>query len=150
MIKKTFQNFVLLLFLSSCGYEALYSVRNDPLNIKVLSYEGDTSINSKLIQKLKRYQNSNYELNEINIKTEYLKKDSSKNSAGKVENYELIATTEFNVTKSDLNQTIIISENFVMKNFDDEFEELNYENTIKENISNSMVQKLIIQLSRIE
>ena len=148
MIKKKLLIFILFLLVSNCDYEPLYSIKNDPLNIEVLSYEGNVGINSRLVQRLKRYKNSNFELNKISIKTEYIKKDSSKNSEGKTESYELIATTEFNVSKSDQNKTIIISENFVMENFDDEFEELNYENTIKDNISYSIIQKLIIQLNR--
>ena len=148
MIKKISLIFFLFILFSSCGYEALYSSKGNILNIKILNYEGDARINSKIIQKLNRYNNTNSELYEISINTEYSKKESSKNASGKIENYDLSATTVFNISKSGINKRVSISENFIIKNFDDEFLELSYENKIKENISDSIVQKLMIRLKR--
>ena len=44
----------------------------------------------------------------------------------------------------------MIKENFDMKNFDDEFEEKKYEDTIKENFARSISNKLLLQISRLK
>ena len=43
-----------------------------------------------------------------------------------------------------------VSEKFTMKNFIDDFEEKNYEISIKKNISNLTYNKLIAQINRIK
>jgi hypothetical protein len=37
-----------------------------------------------------------------------------------------------------------------MKNFDDEFEEKKYENSIKENFARSISNRILLQISRLE
>ena len=57
MEKKIF-TFILLIFLSSCGYEAIYSVKNIKnydFFISKLSFTGDREINLKIKQKLNNY-----------------------------------------------------------------------------------------------
>jgi|OM-RGC.v1.024556149 hypothetical protein len=148
MKKKFSIIFFLFILLSSCGYEALYSSKSEILNIEILDFKGDSRVNSKIIQKLNRYKNNSSELYEVSFETYYTKKESSKNSSGKIENYRLSVISNFIIKKAGIIKNFSISENFTMKNIDDEFQELNYENKIKENIADSIVQKLIIQLKR--
>ena len=44
----------------------------------------------------------------------------------------------------------MIKETFTMKNLEDDFEEKNYEKTIKENLANLIYQKLMIQILKFE
>ena len=78
--------------------------------------------------------------------TEYVKKDLSRNTAGDIETYELILISKFLVDFGDQSKTISISKNSKMENFSDKFEEKDYEDRMKENMSNSIYESLILQL----
>ena len=57
MEKKIF-TFILLIFLSSCGYEATYSVKNIKsydFSISKLNFIGEREVNLKIKQKLNNY-----------------------------------------------------------------------------------------------
>ena len=150
MIKIFFLKIILILVLSGCDYTPIYSTKDGQFNIEVLSYEGDREINSKILSKFRMHKNINSELVQIKFNTTYQKYVISKNLAGKAEEYQLEAKTNYTIIINDLEKNYIISENFKMKNFEDDFEEKNYENDIKENIANLIYQKFMIQLARIE
>ena len=151
MFKKNFILLLLFLFLTSCGYTPIYSSRdNNRLNISVENYQGDNDINFKIVSNLRIHKNLSTEEFKINIKTDYTKKDLSKDIAGKVQDYELTISSIFKINYLDTEKNFTINETFTMKNLDDDFEERNYEKTIKENLANSIYQKLMIQLLKIE
>jgi len=151
MFKKNFIPLLLFLFLTSCGYTPIYSSRdNNRLNISVENYQGDNDINFKIVSNLRIHKNLSTEEFKINIKTDYTKKDLSKDIAGKVQDYELTISSIFKINYLDTERNFTINETFTMKNLDDDFEERNYEKTIKENLANSIYQKLMIQLLKIE
>ena len=135
MIKKSLLFLTLFLFLANCGFTPLYSnkVMND-INIEILSYEGDREINSNLISKLKANTNPEGKLYKIIINTIYEKTTLTNNLAGEPEEYQLKSTANFTIIKNNSQKKFSVKENFVMKNFNDDFEERNYEtNTCKSN-----------------
>tara|TARA_B100000035_G_scaffold310689_1_gene318949 strand:+ start:1526 stop:1981 length:456 start_codon:yes stop_codon:yes gene_type:complete len=142
---------LLFLFLTSCGYTPIYSSKeNNRLNISVENYEGDNDINFKIISKLRTHKNLNTEEFKIKIKTDYKKTDLSKDITGKIQDYELTISSTFEINYSDTTRNFTIKETFTMKNLEDDFEERNYEKTIKENLANSIYQKLMIQMLKFE
>tara|TARA_Y100000992_G_C20885798_1_gene313964 strand:- start:21 stop:473 length:453 start_codon:yes stop_codon:yes gene_type:complete len=141
---------LLFLFLTSCGYTPLYSSKENRLNISIENYEGDNDINFKLISKLRTHKNLNTEEFKIKIKTDYKKTDLSKDITGKIQDYELTISSTFEVNYSDTTRNFTVKETFTMKNLEDDFEERNYEKTIKENLANSIYQKLMIQMLKFE
>ena len=141
---------LLFLFLTSCGYTPLYSSKENRLNISIENYEGDNDINFKLISKLRTHKNLNTEEFKIKIKTDYKKTDLSKDITGKIQDYELTISSTFEVNYSDTTRNLMIKETFTMKNLEDDFEEKNYEKTIKENLANLIYQKLMIQILKFE
>ncbi len=146
MIKKFFLIFAILMF-SSCDYSPLYSTKNNKfLNIEITEYTGDSKANTILRSRLSNNKNLNIEPIKIKIKTEYIKKDLSRNTAGDIETYELILIANFLIDFGNEQKTISISKNSKMENFNDKFEERDYENRMKENMSNSIYENLILQL----
>ena len=141
---------LLFLFLTSCGYTPLYSSKENRLNISIENYEGDNDINFKLISKLRTHKNLNTEEFKIKIKTDYKKTDLSKDITGKIQDYELTISSTFEVNYSDTTRNFTVKETFTMKNLEDDFEERNYEKTIKDNLANSIYQKLMIQMLKFE
>ena len=154
MLKKTF-TLIFLLFLSSCGYEAIHSKKN-ALNydfyISELSFAGDRGVNLKIKEKL-----NNYTLNEKN-KIFSLKISSSsdkvillKNLSGNATSYKSIITVNIqvlmeNITKSNL----LIVESFNYNNNANKFDLKRYEKEIKDNLAETATDKLIFKLSNIQ
>ena len=133
--------------LASCGYSPMLSTMdNKILNIEVISHEGDKEINQVLRSKLKIHRNENEELIKISINSSYKKKDLSKNLTGKVEDYKIETTTSFIVIRNKNEKNFSFSEEYTIKNFDDDFEERNYEKKIRRNVANINYQKLMLQL----
>ena len=150
MIKKNFIKIIFIFLLASCGYSPMLSTMdNKVLNIEVISHEGDKEINQVLRSKFKIHRNENEELIKISINSSYKKKDLSKNLAGKVEDYKIKATTSFIVSRNKNEKNFSFSEEYTIKNFDDDFEERNYEKKIRRNVANINYQKLMLQLYKL-
>ena len=122
---------------------------NKILNIEVVSHEGDKEINQVLRSKFKIHRNENEELIKISINSSYKKKDLSKNLTGKVEDYKIETTTSFIVSRNKNEKNFSFSEEYTIKNFDDDFEERNYEKKIRKNVANINYQKLMLQLYKL-
>ena len=150
MIKKNFIKIIFIFLLASCGYSPMLSTMdNKILNIEVVSHEGDKEINQVLRSKLKFHRNENEELIKISINSSYNKKDLSKNLTGKVVDYKIETTTSFIVSRNKNEKNFSFSEEYTIKNFDDDFEERNYEKKIRRNVANINYQKLILQLYKL-
>ena len=150
MIKKNFIKIIFIFLLASCGYSPMLSTMdNKILNIEVVSHEGDKVINQVLRSKFKIHRNENEELIKISINSSYKKKDLSKNLTGKVEDYKIETTTSFIVSRNKNEKNFSFSEEYTIKNFDDDFEERNYEKKIRRNVANINYQKLMLQLYKL-
>ena len=150
MIKKNFIKIIFIFLLASCGYSPMLSTMdNKILNIEVVSHEGDKEINQVLRSKFKIHRNENEELIKISINSSYKKKDLSKNLTGKVEDYKIKTTTNFIVIRNKNEKNFSFSEEYTIKNFDDDFEERNYEKKIRRNVANINYQKLMLQLYKL-
>ena len=147
MRKKLF--IILLLFLTSCGYSAIYkNTKSNDLMINIIGMQGDTEMNSLINNELEL--NSNKESNnkfDININTTFEKKIISKNTSGAASSYQLSAKVEFTITTKDKKEKILFFENFIIENDPDSFEQRSYENTMKRNFASSIREKLLIKLS---
>ena len=151
MIKKILIKIFCIVFLTSCGFTPMYSnLGTNKLNIQVINTSGDNEINSKIISKLKVHNNNSEKLFKIKLNTEYVKSDLSKNLKGEVTQYQLNAITNYKISGENVKKEFNISENFIMKNFVDNFEEKNYEKRLKENIANVSYQKLMLQLLKLK
>ena len=150
MIKKNFIKIIFIFLLASCGYSPMLSTMdNKILNIEIVSHEGDKEINQVLRSKFKIHRNENEELIKISINSSYNKKDLSKNLTGKVVDYKIETTTSFIVSRNKNEKNFSFSEEYTIKNFDDDFEERNYEKKIRRNVANINYQKLMLQLYKL-
>jgi hypothetical protein len=151
MLKKIIIIFIIPFLFYGCGYSALYSNSNDKnINIKVLKSSGDRDINNFLLSDLKKYSGNQGRLFLVTIDTNYSISDNSKNLEGSISNYQLLAVAKFQIKSSNLDKTITIEEDIIVKNLSDNFEKKNYEKSIKRNFSKTIATKLILQLSSIQ
>jgi len=142
---------LIILFLQSCGYSPMYG-KNQNVNFhieKITFNDGDKDLINFIKSNLNRYSISNNE-NKFNIdaKMNYEKNTVSKNAAGETEEFELYLEIDFLINSGELQKNLKIIENFKMNNFSDEFEEIRYERTIKQNMARLVTAKLINQLTR--
>ena len=150
MIQKIIFLIILNLSLLSCNYSPIYSNNNNyNFYIENISQEGNSEINSLIRSKLKKYQfvNDAKKVSINNVST-FEKRSQSKNKSGNTDQYLLNLEVKFVVKSSDNEKNFILKEKFIMKNFTNEFDEKNYERTIKNNMTELIVNKLIIELSR--
>ena len=149
--------FLLLIFLllSSCGYEAIYSKKN-PVNynfsISKLNFVGDRDINLKIKEKLTNYtldkKNKNFE---IKIYSTSTKSIAANDTTGDATSFKNIVTTNIEVSKNGkLKNSFGMSESFNYNNNSDKFSLRKYEREIKNNLAETISDKLIFKLSNIQ
>ena len=147
--------FLLLLLLSSCGYEAIYSKKNSSnyiFSINDLSFVGDKTINLTIKQKLNIFtQNKKNKDFVIKVSSSSKKIILSKNTAGDATSFKNAITINVDVLMNDkFKNNFVISENFNYNNISNKFNLKRYEEEIKNNLAETASDKLIFKLSNIQ
>ena len=146
MIKKQIL-IILLIVLNSCGYSSIYSEKNYNFTITEINYSGDRDINNFLKSKLKRYTSGDEEKKfKFDIYTSYKKTPISKDTTGKITVYQMEVVIIIATISEDFDKKYNFRENFLIKNDNDKFEEKSYENSIKENLTNTIFDKFLLSL----
>ena len=151
-MKLNFFLITIILFLNSCGYTPMYSSANKAdFYLEKINLNGDEFIIKNITSNLSNFSQTNSKRKIIiEGKILYQKTSQTKNSAGDTTQYRLKTTSELTIKTSNQEIKFNTSENFDMKNFDDEFEEKKYEKIIKENFSRSINNQIILQISKVE
>ena len=152
-MKKKIFTFLLFLFLSSCGYEATYSLKNRSIyafSISELVLSGDRQINLKIKQLLNPYTNPKIEEERkfiLNISSNSEKIITTKDAAGDAVKFKNEITVKVQVLLDGKNATnLVIIEDFIYDNNSDTFELRTYENQIKNNLAEAAVNKILFTL----
>ena len=143
---------LILILLNQCGYTPVYkgNTKSD-ISISLINMEGDKEFNYKINSKLRKYYNNNSENNYlISVKSSIENNTITKDSKGKITNYEIIATARFKISYKGEDNFLVLKENLKIEYNDDSFEQKKYEDTIKNNFASSMIEKLIIKLNTLE
>ena len=149
---------LLLLFfllLSSCGYEAIYSKKNAinyNFSIKKLNFVGDKVINLKMREKLSSYtlnkKNKNFE---IKIYSTSTKSVTANDTTGDATSFKNTVAINVEISANDkLRNSFVMSESFNYNNNSDKFSLKKYEREIKNNLAETISDKLIFKLSNIQ
>ena len=147
MIKKKIIFISLIFFLNNCGFTPIYLNNTDVnFSIEQIDYLGDRELNNFLKINLNKYKNIESD-NKIfiEVNSSYEKNILSKDGAGKVTNYQLLANVIFLI--KPINKEIIITEKIIMDSKTDKFEEDRYERTMKQNFASSISNKLRSELA---
>jgi hypothetical protein len=149
--------FLLLFFLllPSCGYEAIYSKKNAinyDFSINKLNFVGDRDINLKVREKLTSYtlskKNKDFEIKIYSTSTKSVVANDTTGDATVFKN-----TVDINVEISEndkLRNSFVMSESFNYNNNSDKFSLKRYEREIKNNLAETISDKLIFKLSNIQ
>ena len=154
MQKKKFL-LLFLLFLSSCGYDAIYSKKNSTnysFSISKLNFIGDRDVNLKMKERLNSYtlnkENKDFK---IKISSTSSKTVAAKDTTGDATSFKntLIINVEIS-TNDKLKNSFVMSESFNYNNNSDKFSLKRYEREIKNNLAETISEKLIFKISNIQ
>ena len=146
---------LLLLLLSSCGYETMYSKKNSAnyeFAVSDLSFVGDKIVNLKIKEKLNNYAQDKKEKDFIlRISSASEKIILSKNTAGDATSFKNSISINVEVLMNNkFKSNFIILESFNYNNISNKFNLKKHEKDIKNNLAEAASDKLIFKLSNIQ
>ena len=143
---------ILLFLLYGCGYTSIYKdQKSKEIFISVINTDGDNVINNYLKNQLNILSDKeSVNIFNISFVSKYERTTIAKDSAGVATDYRLVAEIEFNINKNGVNKIITFTENINIKNEGENFEQRNYENSIKRNFVLSIKNKLVTYLNNFD
>lgn len=146
---------LLLLLLSSCGYEAIYSKKNSVnynFSVSELNFVGDRTVNLKIKEKLNNYAKEKKDKDFIlRISSTSEKIILAKNTAGDATSFKNSISINVEVLMNNkFKSNFIILESFNYNNISNKFDLKKYEEDIKNNLAEAASDKLIFKLSDIQ
>ena len=146
---------LLLLLLSSCGYEAIYSKKNSVnynFSVSELNFVGDRTVNLKIKEKLNNYAQAKKDKDfTLKISSTSEKVILSKNTAGDATSFKNSVSINIEVLMNNkFKSNFIILESFNYNNISNKFNLKRYEEEIKNNLAETASDKLIFKLSNIQ
>ena len=146
---------LLLLLLSSCGYEAIYSKKNSVnynFSVSELNFVGDRTVNLKIKEKLNNYAQAKKDKDFIlRISSTSEKITLAKNTAGDATSFKNSVSINVEVLMNNkFKSNFIILESFNYNNISNKINLKKYEKEIKNNLTETASEKLIFKLSNIQ
>ena len=145
--------FTILIFLSQCGYQTIYSNKNLNFSVTQIKILNDQNIGRQIKNRLdfltdRIKSDDNYYL-EIDSKFE--KTTASKDKQGNPKTFNLVVTVKVNLTSNNnLQETKVFSEGINYENNDNKFNLKRYEDSLKENLTGKIIDNLLIYLQSIK
>jgi hypothetical protein len=147
-MKKIFLIFIFLL--SECGYQPIFVNQNiNNMEFYKITHNGDVEINRKILGSLSFKENKLKDtLNSLLINSSFEVIETSKNSKGQVESYKSKIFLNLIISNK---KRIITNKNFV-KEFSynvkkNKFELVRYQNGIKDNLIDKIIEDIILYIS---
>ena len=146
---------LLLLLLSSCGYEAIYSKKNSVnynFSVSELNFVGDRTVNLKIKEKLNNYAQAKKDKDFIlRISSTSEKITLAKNTAGDATSFKNSVSVNVEVLMNNkFKSNFVILESFNYNNISNKFNLKKYEEEIKNNLAETAADKLFFKLSNIQ
>ena len=146
---------LLLLLLSSCGYEAIYSKKNSVnynFSVSELNFVGDRTVNLKIKEKLNNYAQAKKDKDFIlRISSTSEKMTLAKNTAGDATSFKNSISINVEVLMNNkFKSNFTILESFNYNNISNKFNLKKYEKEIKNNLAETATDKLIFKLSNMQ
>ena len=152
-MKKLIIIVIAFFILNNCGYSPIYSSKNNNFYIKEISQKNINKLDSKVINKIKKFSNKDSK-NTIELKITSNRKIDiiTKDEKGDPSKYQMTILLSINTLKKnnyEINKTKNFSANFNYNNNANKFALKQYEKEIENILINKVVEKSIIYLSEL-
>ena len=140
---------LILITLSNCGYQSVYK-NNDNQKFKIVLEEmnGNISVNNLLRSNLKRYSSDiSEEIYYVQTEAYFNRSILAKDKTGKATDIKLNVSVRFIVKYRDKATNFTLEESLNIDNSLDAYEQNNYENIIKTNFVNSIIEKFVLKVN---
>ena len=141
---------VFIFLLSQCGYQPIFLNKNlDNLEFYKITHKGNDEINKRVLRSLSFKEDKLKDtLNNLLINSSFEVIETSKNSKGQVESYKSKIVLSLIIS----NKKEIITKKDFIKEFsynvkDNKFELVRYQNEIKDNLINKIIEDINLFLS---
>ena len=143
---------IALFTLNNCGYNPIYSTKNNNFYIDI-SQKDRSKLNSKIENNIKKFSNQNSE-NIIQLEISSNKKINiiSKDKKGDPSRFSMIISLTINILNKnnyEINKTKSFTEKFDYNNNSNKFSLKQYEKDIEDNLINKIIERSIIYLSEL-
>ena len=143
---------ILFLFLSYCGYDAVYSKKNTDnyeFSIDSLNFIGDRNINLKIKEKLRNYtSNKKDKIFTLKISSTLEKLILAKDTSGDPTSFKSTIIVDVEIsTNNKFKKNLQIIEDFNYDTNTDKFELKSYEREIVNNLVTTITDELIYKLA---
>ena len=143
---------LLIFFITSCGYQPLYKLKNENNNFKINEIQliGNSEVGKKILASLPLVIIKNDEdLNRITIEADKSVIEASKNSKGQATSYRTTIFVKFKILDSNNN---LVSEKTLKKDFsynadENKFRFKEYQNKVEENLIKDMAEDILFYLN---
>ena len=142
--------FFILLFLSSCGYQPLYTSQNQKnFAFEKVTLIGDKILNRRVISALNiKEKRDNNLIDEIILDTNKITRETSKDEKGQVASYRTIISLNLTIkNQDDILKTKIFTEDFSYNTMSNKFDLTEYQREIENNLINKIIDNLIIYMN---
>ena len=142
----------IFLITTACGYNPIYTNQNlDNFNFSLITLNGDKEINRKIINSLSIKKNdNNLKSRELILTTSFKVEETSKNSKGQVTSYRSTAIVKLIVKENDIiKKSKNFNKNFAYSNRDNKFDLVTYQDEVKNNIINEIIEEIIFYMNLI-
>ena len=151
-MKKLIFVVIALFMLNNCGYNPIYSSKNNNFYIDILQKD-KSKLNSKIANNLKIFSNQNSK-NIIQLEISSNKKINTiqKDKKGDPSRFQMTILLNINVlnkNNNEINKTKSFSSSFNYSNDSNKFSLKQYEKDIEDNLINKIVERSIIYLSEL-
>ena len=152
MMKNKIFFLTIFIFLSQCGYQTIYSNKNSNFNIVEIKIINDQNIGRQIKNRLSVLSNANKNSDNyyLEIDSKFEKTTASKDKQGNPNTFNLIVSVRLTLTNNkNIKETKVFSESISYDNSENKFSLKRYENSLKENLTEMIVDNLLIYLQGI-
>tara|TARA_Y100000589_G_C26783192_1_gene478651 strand:- start:65 stop:577 length:513 start_codon:yes stop_codon:yes gene_type:complete len=151
MIKNKIFFFTILIFLSQCGYQTIYSNKNLNFSVTQIKILNDQNIGRQIKNRLGLLSsNKNADNLNLEIDSKFEKTTASKDKQGNPNVFNLTIFVRVNVTsESGIEQSKVFSEAINYNNSENKFNLKKYEESLKENLTEKIIEDLLLYLQSI-
>ena len=153
MIKNKIFVLAIFIFLTQCGYQTVYSNKNSNFNISEIKILNDKNIGRQIKNRLNflNNRNTNVENYYLEIDSKFEKTTASKDKQGNPDTFNLVINVKVNLTAdNNFKKTKVFSEGINYDNDDNKFNLKRYEDSLKENLTDKIIDNLLIYLQSIK